>query len=508
MNYHAINRIWQSVTLFWRRIAVRQSGLSPVLAVALAAVITLVGASACAPQREASEATSTAITSGDTTARFREEATKAGYVVQEGVPVVTNLNDLYSQYKMWAPLYPNPNSPYISVVLPSVPGQADPVASNGSFRLREDEAVVVIGVTPPQMAYFSFNVHMLRGSLNNDIGPPILWIPVTDPVNSLTLQKTGSTPFEQPFAVVAAGNRQTLAEVHRMLSAIGLGAMTNDQIISPSLFRLGLDGGSDEFLFAMRTAMPANQDEFDSYMDALRKEVRVLRVRPKSASEDDQVDPVLAADPLPVPPVRVAGTGSTELDLNPTLQTLRQRIIDKYPGYTASDIRVDPWFEAPYPGLQRNMVTVLPKQDGVAGATTDCTYLASSNFKLPDGSFLVAYGADHRATGKATYSSVAVYADAALGYGLVTVQSPDLKGSARDYINDQPNADKFYAWTFTRTGSSAEHVTQLPTGPFDRPVDLSTLRVGYRAYAEPATRTHPALDELLFDRLLMFTPKE
>ena len=87
MNYHAINRIWQSVTLFWRRIAVRQSGLSPVLAVALAAVITLVGASACAPQREASEANSTAITSGDTTARFREEATKAGYVVQEGVPV-------------------------------------------------------------------------------------------------------------------------------------------------------------------------------------------------------------------------------------------------------------------------------------------------------------------------------------------------------------------------------------------------------------------------------------
>ena len=79
------------------------------------------------------------------------------------MPVISDLNELYCQGSMWAPLYPNPNSPYISGVLPAVPGQANTVASGGSFRLREDEAVVVIGVTPPQMAYFSFNFHMLDG---------------------------------------------------------------------------------------------------------------------------------------------------------------------------------------------------------------------------------------------------------------------------------------------------------------------------------------------------------
>jgi hypothetical protein len=36
---------------------------------------------------------------------------------------------------------------------------------------------------------------------------------------------------------------------------------------------------------------------------------------------------------------------------------------------------------------------------------------------------------------------------------------------------------------------------------------LNTLRVGYRAYAEPATKTHPAKSEILWDRLLMFTPR-
>lgn len=296
-----------------------------------------------------------------------------------------------------------------------------------------------------------------------------------------------------------------------MLRAVGLGAMTNEQIISPSLFRLGLDEGSDEFIFAMRTAVPANPDAFNRYLEALPKAVRVFRVRPKSVVADNQVMPVFTADPLPVPRQRVSGTGTSELDLNPTLQLLRQRIIDTYPNYKPTDIRVDHWFEEPYPGLQRNMVTVLPQQDGVDGATTDATYLATANFNLPDGAFLVAYGTHHRATGKATYASVSVYADATLGFGLATVQSPDMEGSAGDYINDQPNANMFYAWTFTRATSNNDHVTQLPDANFfkncGRPFDLNTLRVGYRAYAEPATKTHPAKTEILFDRLLMFTPK-
>ena len=480
----------------------KQNKQALVLTVVLAVVITVVGAWPCVAQCRPID---------DEVLRFRNEAAKAGFVVQAGLPVITNLNDLYCDYKMWAPLYPNPNAPYFSAVLPHVPGQADPVASKGSFRLREDEAIVVIGVTPPPMAYFSLNFHMLRGSLDSNTGPPILWIPVADPVSSLTLEKIGPTPFNQPFAVVATGHRKTQALVHQMLRAAGLGALTNDQIIAPSLFQLGLGAKSDEFIFAMRTAIPSNSDEFNRYMSALREDVRIFRVRPKSDSEGNQVTPMFARDPLPVPRMRVSGTGTGELDLNPTLQQLRRRIIAKYPDFKATDIRVDHWFEEPYPGLQRDLYSFLPDQDGVDGATTDATYLATANFTLPDGSFLVAYGAHHRATGKATYSSVAVYADDNLGVGLVTVHSPELQGSAQDYINDLPNADMFYAWTFTRANSGFGHITQLPAGTFckesSRPVDLSRLRVGYRAYAEPATQTHPAKSEILFDRLLLFAPK-
>lgn len=501
----------------------KHTGKARVLAIAVTAALGLVSVTACTESSESSGATaqtsSAAIPTVATSyagidaqvARFKEEAARLGYVTEDGAARVSNLNDLYCNGTMWAPLYPNPNSPYISAKLPLVPGQAESLAAPSSFRLREDEAVVVIGQTPPSMAYFSFNFHMLRGSLLAKVGPPVLWIPVADPTNNLTLAKSGSTPFNQPFAVVGTGQGKTLQQVHEMLAAAGLGSSTNDQIISPSLFRLGLDEGSDEFVFAMRTAVPDNADEFNAYIKAIGQNVRVMRVRPQSPAGQDQVRPVLASDPLPVPALRVAGTGTSELDLYPTLQLLGKRIVDRYPDYKATELPVYDWLDQPYPALQADRVTDLPGRDGTAGLTTDAAYLGSANFKLPQGAFLVAYGAHHRATGKATYSSVSVYADESLGAGLLTVQSPDLQGSARDYIDDQPDVDKFYSWTFTRSGDRTEHATQLPSGPFcadsGRPVDLNTLRVGYRAYAEPKTATQPAKSELLYDRLIMFTPK-
>lgn len=479
--------------------------------IGLLAAIGLLASCTSSPTDEADIAPADGASLDEQVARFTSHAESLGFVVQQGASLVTDLNELYCAGSMWAPLYPNPNAPYISAVLPPVPGQLAPVASQGSFRIREDEAVVVIGRTPPAMAYFSFNFHMLEGSLDPAVGPPILWIPVADPVSSLTLPTSGDTPFGQPFAVVGTGQAKTLQLVHEMLDEAGLGQVANDQVISPSLFDLGLGEGSDEFIFAMRTAVPENADAFNEYLSALREQVRVLRVRPQSADPDDQVAPVFTADPLPVPVQRVSGTGTSELDLSRTLELLRQRIVDEHPGYTATDVPVWDWFDEPYPGLQANKVTDLPEQDGVAGTTTDATYLASGNVTLPEGAFLVAYGTDHRATGKATYASVSVYADADVGVGLLTVQSPGLQGSASDYIGDQPDADKFYTWTFTRSAEPADHTSQLPTAEFcsdsGRPVDLDTLRVGFRVYAEPQTKTHPAKNELLYDRLLLFTPQ-
>ncbi|MCE5307875.1 MAG: hypothetical protein LLG20_09530 [Acidobacteriales bacterium] len=95
-----------------------------------------------------------------------------------------------------------------------------------------------------------------------------------------------------------------------------------------------------------------------------------------------------------MPPLRLRGTSLTELDLNPTLQTLRQQIIARYPGYKAEDLDIDVVWADNYPGLQRELVVIPGVTDGVMGGTSDAAYLGTKMTPLPQGSFMVGFGGD------------------------------------------------------------------------------------------------------------------
>ncbi|MGW7446966.1 hypothetical protein [Kitasatospora sp. NPDC054795] len=179
---------------------------------------------------------------------------------------------------------------------------------------------------------------------------------------------------------------------------------------------------------------------------------------------------------------------------------------------------VERGFEESNPGLQDNLLTD-PPTTGVDGLSNDADDPISHNFSLPDGSFVVTYGTNHVATRQASYSSVTLNAGAKEAVAVAAVSNVDMQGSANDFIADQPDADKLYAWTFSRagaTGPSGPHVTALPSAGADfcaqygtdRPVDMGTLRTVARAYMQPETLTRPALSSLLLDRLLIFTPKK
>ena len=446
-------------------------------------------------------------------ARFQRQLEQSGYTNQPGSEASSDFNQWYCQSNLFSAVWANPQASYIATRLPEVPGQAPNLNAPVNWRLRQDEAVVLIGLTPPPMAYFSFDFTMLNGRLSTG---PLLWVSVGDPINHMTVRTIGPTAFDRPFALVITGNRRTQSEVNGMLAAAGLGGAINNMTIPAAMFQLGLDADSDEFFLGMRPAVP--DPGFEQAVTNYRAAppLQVFRVRPKNPSGDES-QPVFAPDPLPVPPLRLSGTGTTELDLNPTLQLLRQRIIDAFPGYTAQDVRLERAFVESYPGLQTDSV-IYPPIQGVGGYSYDATYLMTAPITLADGSFLVAYGANHVATGKASYTSDSVYADANAGLFLATKNHRELQGTARDFIADQQNADMFYAWTFSRAGNSGPqgpHVTPLlPTNtcycePYgtSRPVDMSTVQLLDRIYAEPATKTRPALSELLLDRLLLFTPK-
>ena len=244
-----------------------------------------------------------------------------------------------------------------------------------------------------------------------------------------------------------------------------------------------------------------------------------MRVTP-----NQQLAEQLGADPERVPVLRVRGTGQTEMDLYPALKQLRQAILDRHVGkpYKELDTHVftamprdgrEVVAEKPYVGLQRDIQ--------VLGVTRDTNYLATyPTFMLRENvnEFVIVYGVNHQATGKATYASVGAYADWDRWFGIGTKLSTEFGDSARDYLPvaqfPDPDIDMLYAIKVARNCMGEDHCLQIDQPEFldlggnpypynpdcslddldtpeidPRPFDLDEKVVFFifRSYMEPAT---------------------
>jgi len=382
------------------------------------------------------------------------------------------------------------------------------------WHLRDDEAIVLVGQTPPAVAYFSYQTILKNraGNTNN------LGIAVGDTTNIGTIHTIGPDRVNQPIVYIITGNRET--ERRMRTAALKAGypdAIINVETIAPAIAPLG-DGKQpgSTFYFAHRIAVPEHQPDLESYVKC--PPYAVFRATPNVH---------LAADPEPAPLLRVRGTGHTEMDLYPALQRLREAILKQYNmPHRELDTKVfslpttvdggqELIAEKPYAGLQRGIL--------VAGAGRDTNYLATyPTFMLREGvdEFVIAYGVNHQKTGKVTYASVSIYADMDRWFGLPdgTVYSRDFEGSARQYLPDDPDADKLYVVTVARNcsgGSLCMQVKQpslidINGNPYTctPPLDVNQQQMFFlwRSYMEPATKVSPDDNELLYDRAIYFGP--
>jgi len=382
------------------------------------------------------------------------------------------------------------------------------------WNLRDDAAIVLVGQTPPAAAYFSYQT-ILKNRAGN---PNNLGIAVGDTTNIGTIRTIGPDKYNRPLVYIITGNRETERRVRAAVLKAGYpDAIINVERISPVIAPLG-DGeqAGSTFYFAHRIAVPEHQPDLESYVKC--PPYAVFRATPNVH---------LAADPEPVPVLRVRGTGHTEMDLYPALRRLREAILKQYNMPNRElDTKVfslpntvdggqELIAEKPYVGLQRGIL--------VAGAGRDTNYLATyPTFMLREGvdEFVIAYGVNHQKTGKATYASVSIYADMDRWFGLPdgTVYSRDFEGSARQYLPDDPDADMLYVVTVARNCSGGGPCMQVKqpnltdingipytcTPPLD--VNQQQLFFLWRSYMEPATKVSPDDNELLYDRAIYFGP--
>lgn len=393
----------------------------------------------------------------------------------------------------------NPSSPYGTWLLPPGPDpevpDEDPFADVGleveglsrAFRMRADEAVVWIGRTPPAARYLSHRSYL---ALRRDGGEELHVVGSLGPsLNHLVLaERLGADEvFERPIAIVTTMDAAVEAEVHALLTRLGVPeAWIFDDRIPPELVRDGLREADDSLLVLTRVALPDDPDALAAYV--ADPGAAVLRLSPRRSRP--------AVAPHPPQPLPPRGTGSDESHLAEALEALEDAVRAAYP-------------DRPAIGLDAQAVE-LPTYDCLqdafcAGEIADRYWASSPRFSLPaPGDFAVVLGVNHRAAGKATYANFAID-NLSNWMGVVGVDDRQLEGSARHWLPDHPDADQLYAWVIARgcEGHPAACL-DLPTTCPEGVGWEDPLRVSVRAYLEPATGAGPIASELLPDRVLKF----
>ncbi len=412
-------------------------------------------------------------------------------------------------------LYLNAASPYLAAFLPVDLGETEiwgysGVVNSPVWRLRPDEAVVLVGQTPPPVRYFSLMGYIVKRYFPADeqggAGYRTYFNNFGDQTNHMTIHTAGTpngapgNPFNSLFVYILTADRGIDVRVREAARRAGYAPpVMNTEPMPQSLLRMGNEEGDDLFGMILRTAHPENEAELEAWKSA--PPLRVFRITPNTEPPGG-----MSSDPFPIPGFRARGSGQAEFDLLPAVQDLRQAILDKYGGAALAANEFTSQVDFNFGGLH-----CLEWEINCVGPSINALYLWNEDGigTLGPDDFVVAYGVNHRQTGQATYMSVSVYGmtkhitndsvDSAGGEGDLLV------GTAADYLPAyHPDLDMLYAVKFARHCGGEANCYEVPdTWPGVQPDEVVTL--AWRAYLNPVSLTAPDPAEVIFDRVIKFS---
>ncbi len=425
---------------------------------------------------------------------FIRELETQGFVIQPGNVTKAFPLDYYASGYIPDCNGNNANNPYFGVLVPPAPEQRAGNQFPFTYRLRDDEALVLVGATPPECLYFSYRTYLLN-RYNPDQGSRVkIFASLGDTINIRTLRERniGQSVFEHPIILISTANPLTNELVRS--AAFKAGYHTNNlytDIIPSDVARLGLDPHCDELLFLHRTALFADKEAEAAFAE--EPTYILLRLTPKEQLSDFA---------FATPSLKTRGSGTTEMALLETFETLKNNVIAQFPDYEAKVLRTQLWFEEGFTAIQ-NYANVL-------GEVRDALYLKSDDFYLSDeDEFLAVIGVNHYAAGKSGYSNFSIYGREAWN-GMGGISNFEYAGSAKAYLPDVPNAEKYYVWFISRKPLlELSNVYLVPGGaiPYGIPPEALAF-VGFRSYMEPATGVGPVAQELVLDRVIHFKKRK
>ncbi|KKG17278.1 hypothetical protein [Methanosarcina sp. 2.H.T.1A.15] len=465
---------------------------------------------------------------------FQQALEQDGFTVQEGELGYFDLIRLLEAGVLPSAYGNNPSTKYLAYFVPTAPGYGveeriskltSTLGMSGNltpfWNLGPDEAVVFVGRTPPECRYFSYDNYIMHRT----IGDEKRWIfaNIADTVNNLVIRTEGTqngsdgNPFNQTTIIIITADKSIDERIRAAAQSTGYSDdIINTQVLPSVMLNMGLENDSDTFASFIRPALFNDTQAGDDYIN--NTPAAVFRITPNETVE---------LDPYDYPELRVRGTGQTEFDLMDDLEELRIAILDKYNVSNATELPTSQIVPAGSDAIQRGINAIGPDNDAVYLWTANQSvssptppffdtsqyypFLRDPAITLGNDTdeFIIVYGVNHVATGKATYSSFTVYgADVWNGVGAIT--DADFSGSAEEYLPDNPNAKYLYVYKLARNCSEGgQYCYEVPYGRGAHGLELDQpLYIGWRAYLEKSTKTGPSYSEIVYDRAIKFDPKD
>ena len=405
---------------------------------------------------------------------------------------------------------------------PEIPNAApNPYFAPGGweYKLRQDEVIVLITPLPGTCKYYSFINYLMFtaqkpgkvyegrkaffpvGNEESGLYCPIFGS-IGNSVNILNIHHTGDSIFDTEAIIVIGANQDAVDRVVKDLHAAGCeeGAI-NIMPIPAGTYNMGLQKGADTFSFLQRVSQPEDKAAYRDYLDNISERAVLYRVTPIEEMPEK---------PYPNETVIPRGNGIHETaaltNATEKLEAIREALIAEYGDEydyeeLDSDIAVPEGLTAYY------------NEFNAKGDNRDAMYLMTPDFTLDsDEDFVVVYGVNHSATGKALYSNAVLYARPMLN-GVTSIYDSMFEGSARPYLGaDCEDADQYYVYKMARTEMDdytalIEYSTGNEKGQFYGVDNGAPLLVAFRAYLDE-TGTGASYYEVIYDRTIVFHKKQ
>ncbi|NMF06222.1 hypothetical protein ACUH7Y_19550 [Clostridium beijerinckii] len=451
-----------------------------------------------------------------------------GCIVQEGELKYVDILKYCSEGLVNNALGNNAGAPYALALVPPSPNQESDIEfieEGVPYKLRPDEAIVLIGKTPPKAYYYSFRsfLFFVKNKIGKDyndnstIGNAqtgkyhMIFGSLGDTINNYNINTDNTPdgtlgyPYDSSTIIITTADQYINHQVRKSLIDVGFSSdiMNNDNI-PEGLVNLGLERGKDTFAILMRASIWENKDIGQEYLDNLDKYWHVLRITPKK--------PIKNNHPWPVPTLKIRETCKTEFNLLPhardDLNYLRYKILEKYysKDYEAIDLKTNIWVMESFEGILMDV--------NVLGESRDALYLKTNNFELTsDDDFVITYGVNHTQTGKAVYYNSSFYGAKKLN-GVSVIYSPDCEGSANEFFpKDCEVANNYYVYKMARKGCGdcvaiVPYSTGNPKGACYGVNNYQEAFIGFRLYLNQETLVGPAPYDVIWDQAILFRKKK